>query len=539
MTDTESSATLRIVSRPTAVLVVLLLVSNTIPGVALYLYFRFLALPVGGKAGPTHTSHITVSSFAVFVVVALPIAGLINVRMFRPVARWVRAARRPTPSERRATLQAPLRVAISVFSYWTIGALSAGLLNALLGYPFGRVLLVVVGVLLAGVASSTLSALLTERVLRPVTATVLAGDLPSGSRGIKVLPRLLFSWAFGSAVPLVALLLVPVGEARRSLSDFTGTLVFLCVGGLASGFLITTGAARAVSEPLRAVRMALGQVEAGDLDVAVVVDDLGEVGQLQAGVNRMVEGLRQRRELEDLFGRYVGEEVAAGALERGTERSGVRAEASVLFVDLRGSTAMAEELAPEQVVAALNAYFAAVEGAVRQHGGWVNKFEGDGALCVFGPPIGRTDHAVRALRAATEIVTRVPTVAVLGVRLDAAVGVSSGAVVAGNIGSAERFEYTVVGDPVNEAARLTDLAKEHPARVLASRRVVEAAGSDYPGWQPEGAAHLRGRTAPTDLFRPPDGAIPTAATLPGRPTGGAIRPTGGVGRDGGRGQPQP
>ncbi|MGH8918392.1 MAG: adenylate/guanylate cyclase domain-containing protein, partial [Actinomycetes bacterium] len=183
-------------------------------------------------------------------------------------------------------------------------------------------------------------------------------------------------------MPLVGLLLAPIGLGRRRISDFTSTLIFLCVGGLLSGFTITTGAARAVSEPLRAVRSALRRVEAGDLDVMVAVDDLGEVGQLQAGVNRMVEGLRQRRQLEDLFGRYVGEEVAAQALRRGTERSGERDRASVLFVDLRGSTAMAAELEPEQVVQTLNAYFAAVEGAVRDHGGWVNKFEGDGALCV-------------------------------------------------------------------------------------------------------------------------------------------------------------
>ena len=163
------------------------------------------------------------------------------------------------------------------------------------------------------------------------------------------------------------------------------------------------GAARTIAEPLGDIRRALARVEAGDLDVSVAVDDASEVGQLQAGVNRMVDGLRQRRDLEDLFGRYVGHQVASGAIERGLDLSGEKVEATALFVDLIGSTALAEALPPEQVVRALNVYFAAVIAAVGSEDGWVNKFEGDGALCIFGPPAGTTDHAGRALRAAVAI----------------------------------------------------------------------------------------------------------------------------------------
>ena len=173
----------------------------------------------------------------------------------------------------------------------------------------------------------------------------------------------------------------------------------------------------------------------------------------------------------------------------------------MVFVDLVGSTAMAATRAPEEVVRTLNAYFTAVVGAVSAEGGWVNKFEGDGALCVFGPPGGDADHAGRALRAASGIAAGVAREALRHPGLVAAIGVSSGTVVAGNIGSPERFEYTVIGDPVNEAARLTELAKGRPGRMLASRTVVDA-GESGAGWVDAGAVVLRGRPLPTQLCEP-------------------------------------
>ncbi len=176
----------------------------------------------------------------------------------------------------------------------------------------------------------------------------------------------------------------------------------------------------------------------------------------------------------------------------------------MVFVDLVGSTAMATTLPPEDVVATLNAYFDAVVGVVVGEGGWVNKFEGDGALCVFGPPSGTEDHAARALRAAVGIARRVAEEAAERPALVAAIGVSSGTVVAGSIGSPQRFEYTVIGDAVNEAARLTDEAKGWPARLLASGTVVERAGDAGRAWTAAGEVVLRGRSAPTRLYVPSD-----------------------------------
>ena len=128
----------------------------------------------------------------------------------------------------------------------------------------------------------------------------------------------------------------------------------------------------------------------------------------------------------------------------------------------------------------------------------MNKFEGDAALCVFGAPVDQPDHAARALRAAVAIRDALGSIA----GLDAGIGVSSGRAVAGHVGSARRYEYTVVGDPVNEAARLTELAKAHPGRIVVSEATVTAAGASSDGWRPGECVTLRGRSRPTQTFVP-------------------------------------
>src|SRR5207244_3874861 len=149
---------------------------------------------------------------------------------------------------------------------------------------------------------------------------------------------------------------------------------------------------------------------------------------------------REREQIRDLFGRHVGEDVARQALSRGLKLGGEAREAAVLFVDLVGSTSLATREDPTTVVALLNRFFAVVVEVVARHGGWVNKFEGDAALCVFGPPAEHPDPAGAALLAARELSAalrdRVP-------ELPAGIGVSAGVVVAGNVGAADRYEFTV------------------------------------------------------------------------------------------------
>jgi adenylate cyclase len=214
----------------------------------------------------------------------------------------------------------------------------------------------------------------------------------------------------------------------------------------------------------------------------------------------MVAGLRERERIQDLFGRHVGEEVARKALQSDVELGGELREVAVLFTDVIGSTALASNRGPEEVVDLLNAFFTVVVDVVSAHGGWVNKFEGDGALAVFGAPVEHDDPASAALAAARELAQRLRD-QVEGI--EAGTGVSAGEAVAGNVGEERRFEYTVIGDPVNEAARLTELAKERPERLLASAAILErASAAEAAHWQLDGTVHLRGRSAETRLALP-------------------------------------
>lgn len=230
----------------------------------------------------------------------------------------------------------------------------------------------------------------------------------------------------------------------------------------------------------------------------VVLSALGWKGAGLSGRRRRCTSERQR--LRELFGRYVGEDVVSRALEHGGELGGQERDVAVLFVDLVGSTALIAARSPGEVVVLLNEFFRIVVDVVNRHGGFVNKFEGDAALALFGAPRSHPDGAGAALMAAREL--RDELVAALRCT-GFGIGVSAGLVFAGDIGARERLEYTVIGDPVNEAARLSELAKSQDGRVVASERAVRSA-RDAEGlrWDIGELVELRGRAVPTRVARP-------------------------------------
>ena len=267
--------------------------------------------------------------------------------------------------------------------------------------------------------------------------------------------RLVLAWVCATGVPLAGLAMlgaqVLIGPENPAPEDTARAVIALAAVGVAAGLLATWLVARSIADPLTSVRRALNDIERGDLRARVTVDDGSEVGLLQSGFNTMAAGLADRERLREVFGRHVGEDVARNALDRdGPALGGEVREVAVLFVDLIGSTSMVARWAPTEVVARLNAFFAVVVDVAARHGGWVNKFEGDAALVVFGAPADHPDAAGAALAAARELRHRLHVLP----GVDAGIGVSAGEAVAGNIGAEERFEYTVIGGPVNEASRL-------------------------------------------------------------------------------------
>ena len=206
------------------------------------------------------------------------------------------------------------------------------------------------------------------------------------------------------------------------------------------------------------------------------------------------------------FGAYVGHEVAAEAL-RVDEivLGGVRQPVAVLFSDLRGFTSYAEQLSPEILVTQLNAYLEEMVAVITSHGGVVDKYIGDGIMAVFGAPRVRPDDAVRALRCAEALTTaltahnrRRTTMSLPPLRMG--VGVHYGTVVAGNIGTVEHAQYTVIGDVVNLASRLENATKDLQVTVLVSQAARDAAGPGAPALVALGSLAVRGRAESVDIY---------------------------------------
>jgi adenylate cyclase len=465
-------------------LVVALAVANVAGGTAAGNVVSLLQQP-----GPLSDARVRLVADVLsllFTLVVVAAGATVLTRIVDRRLSWLDEDRRPTSAEITAVLRQPWTVARITLAFWAAVVVAVAVAWLVVEPSARNVARGAVAYVLAALIATGLSFLLTERLFRPVVAEALHGGPPPAQTALGVRRRMVLAWALGSAIPLAAIFATPIVRSSDAPVSLEVTVAVFAAIGLTTGYLLIRMTAGSVADPLDDVRRGFSRVADGDLEVSLAVDDSGEVGMMQAGFNEMVAGLRERQQLQDLFGRHVGEEVARRALEGGVALGGEERDVTVFFVDLVGSTTLAREQPATEVVELLNRFFRAVVATTTAEGGWVNKFEGDGALCVFGAPADQPDHAARALRAAAALDDDLRR---LGI--DAGIGVSTGRAVAGNVGAEDRYEYTVIGQPVNEAARLTDEAKRRPGRVLASAATLKAAGG-LDGWAADGMVKLRG-----------------------------------------------
>ncbi|MCR5977961.1 HAMP domain-containing protein [Gordonia jinghuaiqii] len=477
-------------------------VSNALIGVETFLLVQ-LAFN-GGQL--TFAETLGAPNFPV-VVGAIVVGILTNVILgliaVRPQLRWFISCRPADHARRRAVQRIPLvQLFVTVIAWY-----AAVLFYVLIASELTLSTVVGVGVAftLAGLSSACLTYLFAERAARPLSVVVLE-DFPTNHvmNGVRV--RMLAVWAVSSAVPMVGLLIVNAGRWTGMLPDVHGavdwTTVVLTIVGLVSGARVIALVGQAITDPLTEMRRAVHRVDSGDYNARVPVYDSSELGVLQHGFNQMVEGLAERDRMREIFARHVGDTVAELAISDGVGMHGTNAHVGVLFVDIVGSTRLAQQQSPDDTAALLNAFFSIVADVVDQHAGFVNKFEGDAALAVFGAPVEIDDPAGAVLAAARDLADR------LAQSLDIrwGIGVSYGEAFAGNIGAERRYEYTVIGDPVNECARLSDMAKTGRIPALASgaaiEAAIEAAGDEAEHWELLGSRIMRGRSEPTDFYAP-------------------------------------
>lgn len=461
-----------------------------------------------GRLGPDWLS--AVAQTAIYPILGALVGIALAVRDRNHYFGWLDTGRNPTQAEARRLLNLPIATTLRALAIWLPGVVIVTMLFAQV-VPSRAIAVVGAMFALGAFESAGFTLLVVDRLIRPaipLVATTLGGTMHWSST---VLNRVVLSWTVSGAMPLLMLITV-LADPVAAPSDRIHTALYMSIVGLLVGAIATGTLARAVAVPLRMLRRALDRIAHGDLEVRVPVGSASEIGRLEHSVNELAENLSERERLRDVFGRHVGTEVAERALSGGMDLTGDVRVATALFVDVVGSVELSTGLAPREFVAKLNRLLTIVVEATEDNGGLVNKFEGDAALCIFGAPIALRDNATPALRAARRIRDEVAA----GGELDIGIGVARGSVFAGDVGTDTRLEFTVIGDAVNEASRLTTEAKQVPRRILVSRNVIEAASDiESASWELYDTIALRGRNQPTDCWTDiapsAPGAGPTAA----------------------------
>ncbi|ABL06050.1 adenylate/guanylate cyclase domain-containing protein [Mycobacterium ulcerans] len=444
---------------------------------------------------------ITFAVMPAYVVIAFALGSYWLARRTTQMLRWAIERREPSPTDQRNTLLAPFRFAIFHLLVWGTFTI---LLTALYGMANSMFIpRFLFALSFCGLGVTTASYMFTEFALRPVAAMALAAGPPLLRWAPGIRGRTIVVWLTGSGVPLIGMALVVIFDEslwQISQAEFSISVVIVSSAMLALGLLLMWILSWLTTTPVKVVCAALKRVEMGDLPGDLVVFDGTELGQLQRGFNAMVAGLRERERVRDLFGRHVGREVAAAAERERPKLGGEDRHIAVVFIDIVGSTRLVTTQPPAEVVKLLNRFFAIVVDEVDRHRGLVNKFLGDAALAIFGAPNRLEQPEDQALAAARAIARRL---AAEVPECQAGIGVAAGQAVAGNVGANERFEYTAIGEPVNEAARLCELAKSFPGRLLASAETLAGASESVSAqWCLGDSTLLRGLDQPTRLATP-------------------------------------
>ena len=478
----------------------LVLGSNILGAVAIMTFVVFLLPMPEIKDFTSDVPHLALIG-VLYVSFAVLIGISVTLLLFRPVLDWQRNPEAHDPNMvRNLVLRIPIYQAAVAGLVWIIGIVLAIIIATQSSGSLG--LVVGVSTTLAGLLVVLLTYLQAERLVRPVAAQAVARRFEDSTLEPPIKYRLIYTWVMTSGIPLVGIALVLVGQRTGmftdNANDIMPAVIDLALTALGTGFTGTVFAMMSVVDPIVELQDAINRVRRGENDVQVDIYDGSELGVLQAGFNEMMRGLRERQRVRDIFGRYVGIEVAQRALEERPELGGEDRKVAVLFIDVIGSTTFAVNHTPEEVVEELNKFFEHVVEVVHRNKGIINKFQGDAALAVFGAPLNVYDANSMALQAARELRQELR-----GLELQAGIGVAAGHVVAGHIGGADRFEYTVIGDAVNEAARLTELAKDTPGQVLTNSATLRGANeAEQARWTMMKSIELRGRRRMTRLARP-------------------------------------
>jgi adenylate cyclase len=260
-----------------------------------------------------------------------------------------------------------------------------------------------------------------------------------------------------------------------------------------------------VVKPVKSLQEAFHRVAEGDYNVVLEPASRDEIGDLVNRFNILVGELKEKALMKSNFGKVVPPEIVERMLASDFTRKSEVVRVTVLFCDLRGFTAMSENLPPSMLVGLLNEYFSAMVEIIESHGGMVDKFVGDKVMAVFGHPVPLANEQQAALDAAREMLATCDhlneKLCLSGdFKLVNSIGVHTGPALAGIIGSPDRSEYTVIGDSVNVAARLETKTRQLATRLVLSRDVVRGLAAVPSDLVPKGKQKIRGRRDPIEIL---------------------------------------
>ncbi len=284
------------------------------------------------------------------------------------------------------------------------------------------------------------------------------------------------------------------------------TFLLLALIGLLVSVALGAWIARTVSRPVLQLAEGTRKIGAGDYSHRIAIRSDDEIGVLARAFNQMGQGLAERDQVRDLLGKVVSPAVATELLRKEVTLGGEEREVTMLFSDVRGFTSISETLAPQEMLGVLNHYFTRMSDIVETHGGVVDKYVGDALMALFGAPLAGPDDPDRALEAALDMSDALDELnrqwqAEGRQPINIGIGVNTAIVVAGNMGSQTRLNYTVIGDGVNLASRLEGLTKEpeYATRIIISSATLEKAKGRY-RTRPLGQVAVKGKQKPTEIF---------------------------------------
>ncbi|MGB7180309.1 MAG: adenylate/guanylate cyclase domain-containing protein [Burkholderiaceae bacterium] len=467
-----------------------------------------------------------------FVVVFGLTFGLLNWVTLRWVAPLNKARPVPDPGPagdlaRQRALMLPAFLALVSGIAWLFAGVIWGVILPLINQNFELIRAVRTLVGVSFVSGAFVTAIVffgNEHLMRGELPSLI----PSGRLSEVKVPRLLVRTRMITVFLLLGLLPLVVfstaaltrASAMSQADTATAALIIgnlqtivpvLMISGLAVAVTLALLVASSVARPIGEVQAAMQKVQDGELDTRCTVVSNDEIGALAEGFNAMVQGLREREVIRETFGRYVSPQVRDEILSGRVSGDGAAREVSILFADLRNFTTWVESHPPAEVVADLNSYFAEMEAAIGAHGGLIVQFIGDEIEAVFGAPLDNPRHADDAVAAAREMSRRldawnIERDAQQKPRLQHGIGIHTGTVIAGNIGSRERLSYALVGDAVNLASRIQGLNKDFGTQMLVSEDTVVQL-TDKNGLTPMPRVEVKGRVAGVTVFSLQEGSV--------------------------------